>query len=39
MKNRIAYLLAGVMLGAVLAGPAASAAVFPIPHETPREKR
>lgn len=26
MKNRIAYLLAGMMLGAVLAGPAASAA-------------
>jgi len=26
MKNRIAYLVAGIMLGAVLAGPAASAA-------------
>ena len=26
MKNRIAYLLAGIVLGAVLAGPAASAA-------------
>ncbi len=26
MKNRIAYLLAGLMLGAVLAGPAANAA-------------
>ena len=31
MKNRIAYLLAGMMLGAVLAGPAANAAVFPYP--------
>ena len=39
MKNRIAYLVAGIILGAVLAGPAASAAVFPYPARNPQRKK